>query len=65
MPQYILEPNQIVTWSLPNSVTWKKIWPKSLCYLEDTLYFGIFGTTDLLSSKEMIIKVAQKMSKTT
>ena len=24
MPQYILKPNQIVTWSLPNSVTWKK-----------------------------------------
>ena len=64
MPQYNLERNQILTWSLPNSVTWKKRL-KSLFYLEDTLYIGIFGSIDLLKSKEMNIKVAQKLSKTT
>ena len=64
MPQYNLEPDQIVTWSLPNSVTQKNR-PKSVFYHQNTLYFGIFGSIDLSGRTEKEIKKAQKLSKTT
>ena len=37
MPQYILEPNQIVTRSPPNSVTWKKT-GQNLSFTMKTLF---------------------------
>ena len=51
MPQYKLEPNQIVTWSLPNSVTQKNR-PKSVFYHQNTLYFEIFGSINLSGRTE-------------